>query len=199
MALHAVEVALQQAISTALGQYQANAAALTPALFANWPSDLQAQIAQSLGNATTPIPVLLAYPLDTPVLPAVWIRPGPIQETQEFIGEAIGWSGAVDTSGTLSQGSWDCLVAAPNANLILALHSLVRWALFSQRDWLGANAQLVTQAVGGSPLTPITNSAGDVVFPFQRTTTLTGLVQDTWTAAPADLATAAPLTITLAD
>lgn len=195
MALHAVEVALQQAISTALGQFQADAATLTPALFALWPTAIQAQITQSLGNATTPIPVLLAYPLDTPVLPAVWIRPGPIQESQEVIGEAFGWSGAVDTHGTLSQGSWDCLVAAPNANLILALHTLVRWALFSQRDWLGQHAQLVTQAVGGSPLTPITNSAGDVIFPFQRTTTLSGLVADTWTALTAPTVTQATATV----
>lgn len=187
---------IQTALQNAIQIYQANAATLTPEIFADAPSDIQQEIQATLGNPATTIAVHLGYATTTPPkLPGVWIYSQPGQESisddviGNFWSRTLTSSNATDQQAIAAQWTWAVFVASNNANQSLALDALVLWGLLTQRNWIQKQLGAVRIVVGWGPWSPIPNSAQDTTFPFSRTFQVTALAYATWTTSETTLIT----------
>lgn len=189
MSIDVSEWTLLPVIQTALQNAQTNAATLVPALFPQASSALQAQIIASLsatGSLAT-VSVQLAYlPNATPKLPAVYLYevPGGEQVSGDTLGSLMSNSPVTDASGAvtswttaigiLSRKAWQCTVATVNITDLLVLVGLVKAALIAARPSFGQDPNAwIEQTLQWSGWGPMANSAGDVIFPFQQTVTIT--------------------------
>lgn len=187
-----IQTALQNAIQT----YQANAATLTPEIFADAPTAIQQEIQATLGNPATVIPVHLGYATTTPPkLPGIWIYGQPGQERLgddvlgNHLSRTVGSGSATTQYGVAFQWTWAIFVASTNANQSLALDALVLWGLLSQRAWIAQQLGAVQVVVGWGAWSPMPNSAQDTIFPFSRTFTLSAEAYATWTTTDSPLIT----------
>ncbi|MCL8207199.1 MAG: hypothetical protein K6V97_03875 [Actinomycetia bacterium] len=178
---------IQQQIAQQLQTVKQQASTLVPSLFAALPATEQNQLVTALAQS---IPVNLGYvPTTTVSLPGIWVYgdAGAEQPDQDVIGQQ--WyqttSGSPPTATeafvVFAQSTWRCVVVSINLTLTLALAALVRWALYQARPALSQPpTRFITQVVSWGPLQPVTDAAGDVIFPYSRTVTLTARHPDTW-------------------
>lgn len=199
-----LEWQLQTVVQNAVATYQANAATLTPEIFATAPAYLQTELQNTLGNPATQIAVNLAYvPNAQPALPGVWIygTPGQEQQERDLIGNVFAQVPVLNSSGQVTgytersavyaTSSWNLTCAAVNVNAALGLFALVKWALYQARLSLGQPPyELISQVMSWSVFSPMANSAGDVIFPYQRTLTFTAEHLESWSQLDDTLITA---------
>ena len=198
------EWTLQAIIQNGIATVQTEAATWIPQLFPQASSALQAQIITALTTGSLKsVPVLLAYlPTQTPSLPAIYCYGIPGGETPEddMIGQQWNEVPITNSSGTvtgytLSQGimvrkAWNFTIGTINVNDLLTLTGLVQWSLIAARRALGATPNAyIKQLLSWSGWGPMANSAGDVIFPYQQTLTLTVTVVDDAQQAQTDLIT----------
>lgn len=188
--------AIQNVITGGLSAFAANAATLTPQIFADAPSSVQTEIQTLYGNSATHVQVTLGYPMTaTPELPGVWIYGQAGQELvdHDILGNTVQTTLTSSTSTTVSgiafRSTWAILCATANANASLALNALVEWALDSQRQALMETLGAWTMTLSWGAWAPMPNSAGDVIFPYARTLMLTAEAYNTWTSTDTDLVT----------
>lgn len=182
MAIDISEWTLQTIVQNGLAQVQQNAATLIPELFPQMPATTQQQVITALTTgALRSIPVQLAYlPNTTPKMPGVWLYQTPGGETRDLdvIGSAYTFdlsAAGLDTDqGIGSRKSWQFTIGTPNIVDLLVIVGIVKWSLIGARDTLGGDPNgYLTQELNWSGWTPMANSAGDVIFPYQQTLTFT--------------------------
>ncbi len=199
--------AIQNIITGGLNAFAANAATLSPQIFADAPDYIQTEIQTLYGNPATQVIASVGYPLTaTPVLPGVWIYSQPGQEllAEDTLGyglqNQVSATVSQNTNGIASRFTWAILCIAPNANGSLALNALVEWALDSQRKSLLATLGAWTMTLNWGAWAPMPNSAGDVIFPYARTLSLSADAYNTWTTTDTDLITGyTPYSITASE
>ncbi|NMP20769.1 hypothetical protein [Sulfobacillus harzensis] len=176
------EWTLLAVIQNGIQQVQQNAATLIPAIFPQMPSPIQQQIITALtSGGLKSVSVQLAYlPNAQPQLPGVWLYQVPGGETRDL--DVIGSTYTYDVSdsgldtdqGIGSQKSWQVTVGSINVTDLLVLVGLVKWSLIGARASLGADPnRYIKQQLSWSGWSPMANSAGDVIFPYQQTLTFT--------------------------
>ncbi len=176
------EWTLQSIVQNGLAQVQQDAATLVPQLFPQMPAVIQQQVITALtSGGLKSVPVQLAYlPNTTPTMPGVWLYQTPGGETRDL--DVVGSTYTHDVTATAldtdqgigSRKSWQFTIGTPNIVDLLVIVGIVKWSLIGARGSLGGDPNgYITQELSWSGWAPMVNSAGDVVFPFQQTLTLT--------------------------
>ncbi len=170
----AMDKAVTQVVGTAIGIFRANLSTYVPDIFENESPTNQDEITTWYGNPANLIKLQVGWPTKVISMPGIWATLGPAQETSAQQLQGYGRLGAPGMHALPLQESVQLIIASPNQNEVLWLQQLVLWALWTQRPTLIAPPyNFQQQMVTASPLAPIPDSAGDVVFPFARAWTLT--------------------------
>lgn len=179
------EWTLLNVLQAGIAAVQTDPATAVPALFPQVPATLQQQIIASLGpgGSLATIAVLLAYlPNTAPKLPSVYLYgvPGGEVLAEDVIGSRWGQTGLPNAGGVttlqgiMSRKAWQITCATVNLTDLLVLVGLVKTALLAARPTLGSAPNgYIEQLLTWSGWSPMANSAGDVIFPFQQTLTFT--------------------------
>lgn len=198
------EWALLPILQNGLTTVQANAATLIPQIFPQAGATLQQQIITTLTTGMLKsVPLMLAFlPNEPPTLPGVWLygQPGGEVPSEDFLGNQWNQQPTMNSSGqvtgyTSSQGimvrkAWNLTVGTTNVYDLLTLTGILQWSLIGARATLGAEPNAyIEQVISWSGWSPMTNSAGDVIFPYQQTITFTITVVDDAQTANTDLIT----------
>lgn len=191
------ERVLQAALINGFDTFTANLATYVPDIFAQLATPEQTRITNWFSSATNKVQIIVGYPLTNQVMPQVAITLAAEDEPQDRqitgslsqvqLGDATA-SPAVPFQ--MQMGAYfrsiyrfDCI--GPNQEFVLWLQALVKWALLQQRLAIEVGYKLMNQKLTASDFTPYREGVEDeVIFPYQRTITLTADHVDTWNSVP---------------
>lgn len=202
-------------VQNGIATVQADPATLIPQIFPQASTALQAQIQAALTTGSLKsVPVMLAFlPTETPQLPAIYLygMPGGEDKSQDFIGNQWNEVPVVNSAGAITgyttaigvtvRKTWNFTIATTNINDLLTLVGIVQWSLIGARLSLEARPNAyIEQVLAWSGWSPMANSAGDVIFPYQQTLTFTITVVDDAQSINTDLITGyTPYSLTASD